>query len=186
MTPETIKEAGLDLLKKLKADKRAVLLLCAAIVLLLLIGLSELHAAKEDKQEPQQTETVAEVQSDEARLCALLRHIRGAGRAEVMITYSEQAQTVFAAASNSETETDAVNTVRTKEKRDPVVLKSGDRQTGLVERTLLPKVQGIAVVCEGASDPTVRTQIVSAVSALFGLGINHISVAEMASQEEPS
>ncbi len=186
MTMEKLKAGGKRLLEKLKADKRAVILLAVGLALLLVLCLSDRHSSKNPKNDVAQPSVTTEQQSDETRLRALLSSIRGAGSAEVMITYSEQTQFVYAAAQDSETESGQNGQVRNKEKRDPVILKGGETQTGLVERTLSPKVQGVAVVCEGASDPTVRSQIVSAVSALFGLGINHISVAEMASQEEPS
>ena len=185
MTTEKLKDAGKQLLEKFRSDKRAAILLAVGLALLLVLCLSDLHSSKNPKTDVEQPSVITDQQSDEARLCALLSCIRGAGAAEVMITYSEQTQFVFAAAQDSETESGQNGQQRSKEKRDPVILKGGESQTGLVERTLSPKVQGVAVVCKGASDPVVRSQIVSAVSALYGLGINHISVAEMASQEEP-
>lgn len=186
MTFDKLKTAGKTVLAKLKTDRRALILLCAGLALLVLIAFSDLRPEKARQNTPAQPQTAAQPLSEEERLRSLLRNIRGAGNAEVMIIYSEQAQFVYAAASDIESETLDGGQLRQKEKRDPVILKDAQTQTGLVERTLSPRVQGVAVVCEGASDPTVRAQIVSAVSALFGLGINHISVAEMASQEEPS
>lgn len=168
----------------MNSDKRVIILLCVGTAVLLMLGVSDLRTAKQPKSELESASDCAEAPSDETRLRSLLSHIRGAGAAEVMITYSEQAQTVYAAATDRETESGQNGIYRSKEKNDPVLLKGDQAQTGLVERTLSPKVRGVAVVCEGASDPRVRSQIVSAVSALFGLGINHISVAEMASQEE--
>ena len=186
MTLEALKSAGKNFLQKCKADRRVPVLLFAGLLLLAAVAVFDFRESKPPKTEPAQTASEIFRETDEEKLGALLEQIRGAGKTAVMITYSEQTQFVYAAESDSETEADVNGEHRKKEKREPVILKGGETQAGLVERTLSPKVQGVAVVCEGASDPTVRSQILTAVSALFGLGINHISVAEMAGQEEPS
>lgn len=183
MNVEALKTAAKTLLQKLKTDKRALLLLglsAAALVLVFFWG------TEKGPKEPQaHSLSPPQEQSDEARLCALVSSIRGAGKTRVMITYSEGAQTVFAAESERETSADSDGGTRTKEKSDPVILKNETGQTGLAERVIEPKVQGVAVVCEGASNSFVRAQIIAAVAALFAISTNHISVAEMA-KEEPS
>ncbi len=185
MKLETLKTAGKTLLQRLKTDKRALALLCAAAVLLVLAAF--LQTGKDQAKQPAaHALSPPAAQSDEERLCALLSSIRGAGKTRVMITYSEGAQTVFAAESDRETSVGADGDTRTKAKSDPVILKNENGQSGLAERVIEPKVQGVAVVCAGASNTFVRTQIIAAVSALFAISTNHISVAEMADQEEPS
>ena len=42
-----------------------------------------------------------------------------------------------------------------------------------------PVIRGIAVVCEGADDVTVNTQITQAVSVLTGVSTNRISISKM-------
>ena len=179
MTTEKLKQTLQALLNRLKTDKRALVLLCAAALLLLAIVGADLHTGKKAKSQAEAAPAPAAQESDEARLCALLESIRGAGKTRVMLTYSEGEKTVYACAADSENEQSGAS-FRSREKRDPVLLKGGDGQSGLVERTLSPVVQGVAVVCEGAGDPAVRARIVAAISALFSLGANHIIVAEMA------
>ena len=181
MLPDSIRSTLLALGQKLREDKRARMLLCCALALLLLAAGLHLRPEKAQEEAPTQARASPTQESDEARLCALLSAVRGAGKVRVMLTYSEGPQTVFAAAQEQEASQNDREGSRSKERRDPVVVKSDDAQTGLVERTLSPVVQGVAVVCEGGGDPVVRAQIIAAVSALFSLNSNHISVAVMAS-----
>ena len=43
-------------------------------------------------------------------------------------------------------------------------------------KSVYPEIKGVAVVCEGASDPVVREQIVSVITALFDISSKNISV----------
>ena len=180
MTLASLKEQGKALFQKVKCDRRALLLLCIGCALLVFVSLVDFHGGKKAASESPQPVAAAAEESDEQRLQRLLSSIKGAGRVEVMLTYSEQTQTVYAAETERDDEQSETGRTRRKEKSNPVLLKGGDGQSGLVERMLAPKVQGVAVVCAGAADPLVRAQIIAAVSALFSLNSNHISVAALA------
>ena len=47
----------------------------------------------------------------------------------------------------------------------------------LITRTY-PSVSGIGIVCEGGGDASVRSQLLSLLSAAYGIGSNKIYIAE--------
>ena len=44
-------------------------------------------------------------------------------------------------------------------------------------KEIYPEIRGIAVVCDGGNNPVIKEQLVSILSALFGINTNRISVA---------
>ncbi len=156
----------------LQDKKRALLLLCAAGLLgvLLLTG-----GEKTAKQPPQTDNMQTDMQTAQDELCNLLGAIRGVGSVRVMLHYASKGDTVYAV--NADTSQDADES--RKDKRSVVIVKSGQTESGLVLREETPRVTGAAVVCEGGGDPVVRARVVETLCALLGIKSNHISVMPM-------
>lgn len=106
-------------------------------------------------------------ESLEQRLEALIGEIQGVGKVSVMVTLETAEETVYA--------------LDTKESEQSLeqehVVLSGDEP--LVETVWYPQVQGVAVVCQGAEDVSVRSQITQIASVLTGVTTNRISIAKM-------
>lgn len=66
---------------------------------------------------------------------------------------------------------------------------SSDRTTVLSQdapyetKTIEPKIRGVCVVAEGASDNRTKVAIYEAIQALFSVDAHKISIVEMGSQE---
>lgn len=107
----------------------------------------------------------------ETQLEAILSKISGAGRVEVMLTTARGEETLYQLDSD---QTD------TQSRQDTVIISGSDRaQNGLVTQINPPTYLGAIVVCDGADEPTVRLNIVQAVSNATGLGADSISVLKM-------
>lgn len=107
----------------------------------------------------------------ETQLEAILSKISGAGRVEVMLTTARGEETLYQLDSDR-TDTQA--------RQDTVIISGSDRaQNGLVTQINPPTYLGAIVVCDGADEPTVRLNIVQAVSNATGLGADNISVLKM-------
>ena len=109
----------------------------------------------------------------EMKLSALLSKVEGAGRVEVILTISEGEEIVYQTNGNAtdSSVTGSTNTV--------TVTDANRNQTGLIKQIKAEKYQGAIIVCAGANNPSVRLQIVDAVSRATGLGVNKISVLKM-------
>ncbi|MBO5859452.1 MAG: hypothetical protein J6R20_06710 [Clostridia bacterium] len=64
-------------------------------------------------------------------------------------------------------------------KDEYVIVDSGDGENGIVVRKTEPKIRGVAVVCQGGGNESVRAQIVETVTALLDISSARVSVVKM-------
>ena len=122
--------------------------------------------------ETAQQRSEAYVRQLETTLTELIGSIEGAGRTKVAVTLDASAETVYAL-----DETDGGE--NGQRQFEHILVDTREGQDALVEMTWEPVIRGIAVVCEGADDVTVNTQITQAVSVLTGVSTNRISISKM-------
>ena len=120
----------------------------------------------------------------EKRLENILEKIRGVGKASVLITYSESSSIIPIYNVNSSTSTieekDTSGGVRKTETENNQKDVVTDRNANIVtEKTTMPKIEGAIIIAEGASDATVKTNIISAIEAVTGIATHKIQVFEM-------
>ena len=148
-----------------------------ALVLLLGIALLMLPESKEKKPETKQVQSddASYAQSMQERLAQMLTQIEGAGRVEVMLSLAYGTRTEY----QSDIHRD-VDGERTNEEHKTVILSEGSAyDKAAVSAVRYPQFQGAVVVCQGADRPSVRLDIIHAVSALTGLGSDRITVVKM-------
>lgn len=158
------------LFDKLKKDKKSMLIILLGISGMLLILFSGTDTVNADATE----ETSAGVYSQEnisAQVKKLISDINGAGKTEVVITYENDFETVYAVNTDEKYSGNDIHT-----DREYIIT---DDETGLILKVLYPKVRGVAVVCQGGDDPVVKQKIYSVLSALFDISSNKISVVDM-------
>ena len=169
-----------DTLGKLKKDKKAFLTVTIGIVGMLLVLLSELPLSSSDGGKKEETEKSSyynrSIEEDTERLIA---EIRGAGEVSVMLTYESSEETVWAKDSDEKTQSGGDGSYNEKH----IIVDGGDAETGLAVRVVYPRVRGVAVVCSGGDDPTVKSEIKALISVLFDIGSNRISIAPRAAEE---
>ena len=59
------------------------------------------------------------------------------------------------------------------------MVNAGSDKTALIEKTMEPVVQGVVVVCQGADDIKVTSDITNAVSVALNVTSNRICVIKM-------
>lgn len=128
------------------------------------------------KLEKQDTDTIASdgVQQEdtiEERLTALLESIDGAGRVCVMLTLETGSVTTF------QQDTDRITATDREELHQETVLL--DKDQPLVSKMTYPIYRGAVVICQGADRPSVKLNVIRAVSSLTGLGSDKITVIKM-------
>lgn len=167
-------ERLLKLLNRLKDDRRALLIIGISFLGVLLIFLSEVvpSGSSDDEQMKVNKEQVYADTKDE--LVHIIGKIEGVGKTEVMVTYDGTAEKVYAY-DLSEQGTDT----ETKREEEHIILDKGNTEEGLPVREIFPRVNGIAVVCEGGGSPKVKNEITNMLKALYGISSNNISISEM-------
>ncbi|MEG0772906.1 stage III sporulation protein AG [Clostridium sp.] len=123
----------------------------------------------------------------ENELVTTLEHIDGVGKVEVMIYFEGGEEQVPAFNTNDSTNTtdekDPSGGTRkiTQENKGDTVVMSGDgsKQQPLIVKTYHPKITGMCIVAEGASEKVTELRVRQAVTALFGLSDNKVQVYPM-------
>lgn len=154
---------------RIKKDKKSLLIISVALLGMMLILFSG-EDSKEFK-DSQLSEVVYSSEEYEEKLSKLVSEIDGVGRVSVMITFESGEENVFA--SDDE---EFIREEEKKSKKDYIIIDTEKGETGLKIKSVYPEIKGVAVVCEGASDPVVREQIVSVITALFDISSKNISV----------
>ncbi|HHU42906.1 MAG: hypothetical protein QM214_05720 [Bacillota bacterium] len=169
---------------KLKKIKNIEIIIAVVFIALALILYSALTSpkkpAKENDVYDKQRDMIEEMESD---LCRILSQISGAGRVEVMITYSGSVEKLIANTKSTHVNTTNNNgsiTTSTSTVTETPILVSGDGSSKpYVLKEIMPTVTGVVVVSEGARDPRVRLEILRAVQTLLNISANNIEVFAM-------
>lgn len=175
-----------NLINKLKIDKKTALFVVIGFTAILIIFLSELSdsSGEEDKRIiTDEMSSVAYCEYLEDKVKEIVESIDGAGEAKVMITLSETTEYIYAT-NDKDSRKNSENTDDSTFENDYVIIENNSNDTGLLIKTIEPKVRGVAVVCEGGNDSTVQRQIYSAVSAVLNISTSRISISKLNVTEE--
>ena len=119
----------------------------------------------------------------------ILSKINGVGKVEVMITYSETSKTIpvyneeLTQEDTEETDSNGgTRKITQTDTRKEVIYEEVDGNRTLITQSVVsPTIEGAIITAEGASNATVKANIVQAVEAVTGIATHKIQVFEMAS-----
>lgn len=182
-----------------KADKKKIesLIVLVIILIVTLIAINIIWSedsnkkdnAKEEnpgyKKLAEHIEEKENVEDElESKIEGILSKMEGVGKVSVMITYSKGSEIVPIQNETSKTsttqETDSGGGTRVVEQTDISKEIAYSDGTKIETQTVLnPIVRGAVVIAEGASNATVKSNIISAVEAITGLATYKVQVFEM-------
>ncbi len=145
------------------------------LIIIFIVGIGLLFLPVGSKDKPKEAATIkTENKEDiEEEIEAILSKIKGAGRVDVMVTLADEGTTYYAQNERAQN-TDDEKTVE----KNYVLSKSSNTEGPLVIKKTTPAVSGILVCAEGAGNPQVKSDIISATSALLGVKSHRIEVLE--------
>lgn len=117
----------------------------------------------------------------------ILATIKGVGKVNVFISYSESSKTIAMydekTTTSSTEETDSNgglrNTTSTETQKDVIFSEKDGSQIPMTEKVVMPTIEGAVITAQGAKNARVKTNIVNAVKSATGLSIDKIQVFEM-------
>jgi len=113
----------------------------------------------------------------EQRLENILSSVRGAGRVQVAVQYSESASTVYLMESETQQSHSADGESQSQSAEETLTVGMvGETPVRVKEQ--LPKIQGVVVVAEGAADAVVKERLFQAVKSLLGIEAGQIAILE--------
>lgn len=169
----------------IKENKKVLVIVFVGFLIIVLIFLSELDfsTAEENAKKHGEYNNTEYCLYLENKVTEIIEAIDGAGKTKVMITLSETTEYIYATDDkDTRKQTDSTNDSNTQ--NDYVIIEKDNNDTGLLIKTIEPKVRGIAVVCEGGDNISVQNQIYSVVSAVLNINISRISIAKLSLSEE--
>ena len=119
----------------------------------------------------------------------ILETIEGVGKVKVLINYSETSTTV---AMYNETKTESTteekdteggtrNVTQTDTQKEIAYMEENGESAPITEKVVMPTIEGAIITAEGASNATIKANIISATQAITGLATHKIQVFKMES-----
>lgn len=123
----------------------------------------------------------------EKDLTNILSKIKGVGKVEVLITYSQSSEIIAmyneTTKQNITEENDTNGGKRVTQQKDIDKTIAYEEENGkkfpVTQKIVLPIVTGAVIIAEGSSDGTIRANITQAAQAATGLPLHKIQVFEM-------
>ncbi|MBR5520793.1 MAG: hypothetical protein IKU54_02245 [Oscillospiraceae bacterium] len=153
---------------------------------MVLIGLGETYE-KKDTVSDNESESVEDYRLFlEESLTDLISQIEGAGEVKIMVTLESGEENVYVTQEKSDRNEQSVSSRQSNQTQNrmsyenEIVMteESGHRQA-LISKTIHPQVQGVAIVCQGADNIKVVSDITNAVAVVLNISTNRICVIKM-------
>ncbi len=172
-------------LQNIKLDKKTIYALIAGIVGIAIIFFSEMSFPEKGKYDKLSDEISNEDYCSqlEDKIESFIENIEGAGKTKVVITLSETTEYIYAKDGKEIIKNNENNGDKTLE-NDYVIIKNNNSNSGLLVKTIEPKIRGVAITCQGGDKTEVQQAIYSAVGALLNLNTSRISISKLSSQED--
>lgn len=123
----------------------------------------------------------------ENKLQAVIGNIQGVGNCQVMVTFENGIEYVYA--NESKATSDVLDEGESGKKQEKissennlVIIEQGNGKEALKVKEIQPKVRGVVVVCDGAQDVAVRQQIIDAVTTSMDISSAKVYVAKAAAK----
>lgn len=166
-----------ELWQKIKSIKNYEIIISLIIIaVVLLIYFSVDGKSNEDKaKESTVSQDISLTEGLEERVGGILNKIEGVGEVDVLITFNSTAQQITAQTENkhSTTTSSANNSTTTSTSTSSPIISN---QNVIVLQEKMPEIIGVIVVAEGADNPKVRLNILSAVSTALDIDKNSIQI----------
>lgn len=163
----------------IKSNKKTFICFVAGLLGILLIFASEAFPNAQKKNKDGEKTYVSYSNETEEKLADIISEVEGAGKTKVFLTIEESEEYVYAQNISS----DKKDNAQQNEDKEYVIVDGNGGKSGLLVKTVNPKIRGVAIVCEGGDDPAVQQRIYSCVSASLGISTARISISKKTSME---
>lgn len=172
--------------KKIKKVKHLDIVIAVSVIALILVFSLGAFGGSKTENNNKNVSVSSDYTSIETRVCNVLSQIKGAGQVSVMINFDGSGEIVPATTTNSSLNTtndkSSTGDRTTESKTDsvsPVIIQQNGEDTPLIVKEISPKVVGVVVVAEGASDVTVRINLLQAVQTLLRVDADKVEIFTM-------
>lgn len=164
------------------------------IVIIGLIGLVLICASSFFKKDAKKEEVLPQKQTMEKRqekiqenLENIISSIEGAGKAKVLVTFENSAETVYATeerknkeASEDKSEGEVTRKKETDDcEKKYITIKDGEgTEHALAVTEIEPKVKGVVAICSGGDNPIIKNRIIEAITTALNITSKRVCVTK--------
>lgn len=194
----TVIEGNEDKAKKKKIENIVflIILLIITVIIINMVWGEEDGESKEQsdkilaeviKKDNRNSESESSNYSLQNSLEDILETIEGVGKVKVLINYAETSTTV---AMYNETKTESVteekdteggtrNVTSTDIQKEIAYTEENGTSAPITEKVVMPTIEGAIITAQGASNATIKANIIAATEAITGLATHKIQVFQM-------
>ena len=169
-----LKEKISNLQSRPKIVKVIIIILICLIALIYVFDLFET-----DKNENTTTQYGIDINNYkselERSLMDALENISGVGKVKVMITFKSNQEIIYECESEYSSNNNGENKQYSQSNKT-VMKDTGNTNDGLIKKINEPQINGVLVICDGASDVNVKTKVTEAVKKLFSISNARVCV----------
>jgi len=162
------------------------LLMTIGLIGIMLIFISDMEILQKTGEKADESQSLKEYREElESEVTLLLREINGVGDVKVMITLESTSQNIYVQQEKTANDTnkytnekDDREETKTTFENQVVIVEQNGTDEALIEKTLQPAVQGVAVVCSGADDIKVVRDVTNSVSIVLNVPTHKICVTK--------
>jgi len=173
--------------KETDTTARLKVIIAIGIAAMLLIALPDALGGCREKQiesADTQLEPMEYAALLEERLEKLISQVEGAGETRVMVTLQNGVEYIYASEDKTSINTseslgnNGSQSSEAKENSENsyIIMKDDNGERALVRTELMPSVNGVVVVCEGADDPQVAERIKTVVTTALNISSKRVCI----------
>lgn len=155
-------------------DKKKIIIVVGFVGILLILLSDVMPKMTSEKTKSTNIDYSAYISDLEKQTTNIVGSISGVGKCKVMITLEETDENVYAM-DTQENFSDSSNST----KSEYIFYEKDNDDTPVLLKQFFPKVKGVVVVCQGGDDYFIKEEIISAISSLFGVSTNNITVSKL-------
>lgn len=160
-------------------DKKVLLLVVLSLIGILFLLITEFSAANDkENQEVKTVSTDEYAEKMESKLEEIISSVDGAGETVVMVTLDSGEENIYAKEIKSDEDSKGDDKSNKYEYEYVVVKNGSSTESGMLLKVIEPGVRGVAIVCDGGDNASVRENIINTVSAVLDIKTNKISVCK--------
>lgn len=178
-------------LQNMKSSDKMLIMVCVGLLFVLLTWPQNKQTEKTDSVIPETKTWLSYEEKTEQNLKEILSRVEGAGEVEVMITYRTSEEKILQEERTveevKEQESQENGTIREQtEYREETnsLMTGGNEDTPYVVKELMPEIEGVLVLAEGADRAAVKADIIDAIRALFPIDSHKIKVLKRESTQK--
>ena len=182
MTENSFREKAKAFYAKVRGIKHIEIILAlfvAAVILIIYLAVSAGSTKTVDENQAGAATGGSLIAETENRLKTILSEIEGAGSVSVLITYESTSETVYAMTTNTSENSSSSNgggSNMSTITQTPVVVTNNGKSELIVVKELMPKILGVVVVAEGASNIKTRLALLSATATALNVDADLIEI----------